>query len=108
MGFPPDFKPEPKIFARALILQIIGSFLVAYVLAHSVQVWRPSVWNVGTDMPNASYGFFAGFFTWLGFYIPLLFGSVAWEGKSWKLFTLNAAYYFLALQAVGMILAFWR
>ena len=108
MGLPLDCKPEPKAMRRSLTLMVIGSFLTAFVLAHSVQIWRPSTWGVGTDDPAAMYGFFAGFFTWLGFYVPMLLGNVAWENKSWKLFAINAAYYFVALQFVGMILAFWR
>ena len=37
--------------------------------------------------------------------VPLLLGGVAWENKSWKLFAINAAYYFAAQQATAMILA---
>jgi hypothetical protein len=53
-------------------------------------------------------GFYSAFFTWIGFYVPLLLSGVAWENKSWKLFGINAGYYFTALLAAGMILAFWR
>jgi hypothetical protein len=93
---------------QAMILMVIGTFLTTYVLAHEVLIWRPSVWNAGVDSPSFVYGFFAGFFVWLGFYVPVLMGQVSWEGKSWKLFLINAAYYFVNLQLVGMILAFWR
>src|SRR6266498_2968533 len=44
----------------------------------------------------------------IGLYVPLLLGAVAWENKSWKLFGINAAYSFVMLQLVAMILAFWR
>jgi hypothetical protein len=91
-----------------MILMVIGSFLTAFVLAHSAEVWRSSVWKTGTDQPAYVYGFFSAFFTWIGFYVPMLFSSVAWEGKSWKLFGINAAYHFLALQMAGAILAYWR
>ncbi|MGQ0645566.1 MAG: DUF1761 domain-containing protein [Elusimicrobiota bacterium] len=107
-GLPADFKPDPKLFARAMGLMVVGAFLTSYVLAHEVRVWRPSVWGAGTDSPDAVYGFFAAFFVWLGFYLPVLSGAVAWENKSWKLFLINAAFYFVALQAAGMILSFWR
>jgi hypothetical protein len=108
MGLPADFKPDSKVMTRAVILQLVGAFLTAYVLAHSVQVWRPSVWMVGGDGSDAMYGFMAGFFTWIGFYVPQLLASIAWENKSWKLFFINAGYYFIGLQVVGMILAYWR
>jgi hypothetical protein len=38
----------------------------------------------------------------------MLFGSVAREGKSWKLFAINASYWLIALLVMGMILALWR
>ncbi|EQA44845.1 PF08570 family protein [Leptospira broomii serovar Hurstbridge str. 5399] len=108
MGFPKDMKPDNKQMIKSLVLMVIGSFLTAYVLAHSVDIWRPSSWKVGQDQPAWTYGFFAAFFTWIGYYVPLLFGSVSWEGRSWKLFSINAAYYFVSLQTIGMILAYWR
>jgi hypothetical protein len=40
--------------------------------------------------------------------VPLLLGAIAWEGKSWTLFGINAAYHFLNLQIIAMILAYWR
>ncbi len=108
MGMNMDQKPDSKVMMRGMLLMIIGTFLMVFVLAHSVQVWRPSVWNAGTDQSNAVYGFMSGFFTWIGFFVPQLLGAVAWENRSWKLFGINAAYQFLSLQIAGMILAFWR
>jgi len=108
MGMAPDQKPNPKVMRRGMILMVIGSFLTTFVLAHTGEVWRPSVWKAGADGSAAFYGFSNGFWTWIGFYVPLLLGAVAWENKSWKLFGINAAYYFVMLQLVAMILAFWR
>lgn len=51
---------------RGMGLMILGTFLTAYVMVHAGDVWRPSVWGVGT---------------------------VAWEGRGWGLFGLNAAYH---------------
>ena len=108
VGMSPDHKPAPGVMTRAMILMVIGAFLTVFVLAHSVEVWRPSSWKLGPDAPSATYGFYSAFFTWIGFYVPLLLSGVAWENKSWKLFSINAGYYFTALLAAGMILAFWR
>jgi hypothetical protein len=108
IGIAADHKPDPKIMQRGMILMVIGAALMVYVLAHSIEVWRPSSWKLEGDQPHATYGFFGALFPWLGFYIPLLFNSVAWEGRSWKLFSINAGYHFAALLAAGMILAFWR
>jgi hypothetical protein len=108
MGLPAEHKPDPATMKRSMIIMIVSAFLTAYVLAHSVEVWRPSTWKAGTDAPNEIYGFYSAFFTWIGFYVPMLLGGVAWESKSWKLFGINAGYHFVALLAAGMILAFWR
>src|SRR5256885_15853886 len=67
MGFNMEQKPDPKVMRKAFALQILGTFLVTYIIAHTVQVWRPSVWGVGSDGPDISYGFMCGFFTWIGF-----------------------------------------
>ena len=108
MGMSPDQKPGPGVMQRAMILMVIGSLLTAAMLALGVEVWRLSDWKMGPSATNATYGFFTAFFAWIGFYVPLLFGSVAWENRSWKLFGINAAYHFISLQAMGMILAYWR
>ena len=108
MGMSPDRKPGPGVMQRAMILMVIGSLLTAAMLALGVEVWRLSDWKLGPGSPSVTYGFFTAFFAWIGFYVPLLFGSVAWENRSWKLFGINAAYHFISLQAMGMILAYWR
>lgn len=108
VNMPADFKPTSAQMARGMILMVVGAFLMSYVLAHSTEVWRASSWKAGADGPAWTYGFFAGLFTWVGFYIPPLLSSVAWEMRSWKLFAINAGYYFLQLQIVGAILAHWR
>ena len=108
MKMPTDCKPDPKVMLRGMGLTLLGTLLTAYVLAHSAEVWRPSVWGVGTDSPSYVYGFFSGFFTWIGFFVPMLLGAVAWEGRSWSLYGLNASYHFVNLQIIAMILAHWR
>src|SRR6185436_14843632 len=71
MGFPADFKPTPGHMKKALVLQALSLFLIAYVLAHSGQIWRPSVWGFqGDEGPDFMWGFMSAFFTWLGFFLP--------------------------------------
>jgi hypothetical protein len=108
MGVAADVKPSGAEMFKSLGLNILGTFLTAFVLAHEVQVWRPSSWNAGADAAPAVYGFFAGFFIWLGFMVPVLLNSVSFERRSWKLFFINAAFLFVSLQIIGMILSFWR
>jgi len=108
MGVPLDAKPTGSEMGKSLSLNVIGTFLIAFVLAHDVLGWRPSAWNAGADAPPAVYGFFAAFFAWLGFMVPVLLNGVAFERKSWRLFFINAAHQFVSLQIIGMILTFWR
>ena len=81
-------------------------FLTSYVLAHNVAVWQ--TWGSGSDQAPWVYGFYAGFFTWLGFILPILLNSVAFERKSWTAFGIQLGYQFISLQIMGMILSYWR
>jgi hypothetical protein len=107
MGFG-DMKPTGAEIAKGSLLNLLGTLLMAFVLAHDVAAWRPSTWKAGADNPAHLYGFFAGFFVWLGFVVPILLNGVAFERKSWKVFGIAAGFQFLSLQTMGMILAFWR
>lgn len=109
MGYNIDeMKPDSAQMTKSMILMIVGTILSVFVLAHIVEVWRPSVWGQGADQAAWTYGFFSGFFTWIGFHVPMLLGQIAWESRSWKLFIINAGYHFVSLQAIGMILSYWR
>ncbi len=101
-------KPDPKAMLRPMALTILGTFLIAYVMNSNVAVWRPSTWSVGADAAPYVYGFFAGFFVWLGYFIPQQLSAVAWERRSWGIFGLNLAFHFINLQIIAMIVAHWR
>jgi hypothetical protein len=108
MGFAGEMKATGAEIARGSIINLVGTFLMAYVLAHDVSVWRPSTWNAGSDKAPYVYGFFAGLFVWLGFIVPILLNGIAFERKSWKVFGIGAGFQFLSLQAMGLILSLWR
>jgi Protein of unknown function (DUF1761) len=86
-----EFKPKPW----ALPLTLLGTVLTTFVLSFILYIYKP----------YCPYG--AAFFIWLGFYLPRLLGCVTWEGQPWKLFALNAAYYFLNLQLITAVLTIW-
>jgi hypothetical protein len=106
MGYPSQ--PSTNEIVRGSLFNIIGLFLMAYVLAHIVEVWTPSTWGRGENQSPAVYGFYAGFFMWLGFVMPLLLNSVGFERKSWTAFAIQLGYQFVSLQIMGMILSYWR
>jgi hypothetical protein len=78
----------------SLLLTLLGTALTTFVLAYILGIYKPAC-NFG-----------AALLIWLGFYVPLLFGSVTWERKPWKLFALNAAFYLLNLQLIAAILTY--
>lgn len=101
---------QPPSIAKSLVLQWVGIFLMAHVLSYSVQVWRPSTWGLtnAQDLSTLMYGFYAGFFTWIGFFIPVQLRRVAWEGAPWTLFFINAGHDLIVLQIVTQILSNWK
>ena len=108
MAIAPDFKPDPALLKRSMLLMIIGAVLTTVVLACGIEISRPSNWKAGVDALPATYGLGAALFAWSGFYVPMLLGSVAWENRSWKWFAINAGYHLMALMTAGMILVLWR
>jgi len=72
------------------LVMFIGTLIAACVLAD---------WVDGVQ---------GGFWVWLGFYATQQIGSVLWEGRSTKLFTLNTLHSLVSLVVVGAILASWN
>ena len=104
MGFDTSVKPKSSELARGMIFMVIGNFLLAYVLAHNIAAWSfvPGV----EEMSPAGSILNSTIFTWLGFYLPVDIGVVAWEKKSWKLFGINTSYHFMMLLVASVILTY--
>ena len=102
MGFDTSVKPAGGAIARGMIFMVIGNFLMAFVFAHNMAAWKfvPEM----DQMPASGTILNAAIFTWLGFFLPVDLNTVAWEGKSWKLFFINTAYHFVILLVAGLIL----
>lgn len=94
-------KPKEGMGKR-YALAFVGSLIMAYVLAHSL-VFADEYLKVS----DVSGGLMAGFWSWLGFIAPVTLGTVLWDGKPWKLWILNNAYYLIQLLIFGVILALW-
>ncbi len=103
-------RPGAKEMARSMIMTLIACFLISYVFAHGMIVWRPSVWwgiNGIPDSPSYGFGLMSAIFTWIGYFVPIYLISVAYEKMSWKLFGINAGYHLVGLLVIGQILAYW-
>lgn len=83
-------------------IAFVGSLVMSYVLAHAL-VFASAYLKVN----GVSAGIEVGVWNWLGFIAPVTLGTVLWEGKSWKLWVLNNAYYLVTLSIMGIILSLW-
>jgi len=106
MGFDTSVKPPASAMAKGMIIMVIGNFFMAYVFAHNMMAWS---YVPGMDqMPAVGTILNSAIFTWLGFYLPVDLGAIAWERKSWKLFFINTGYHLIMLFIAATILALWR
>ena len=84
--------------AKALVVDFVGSLLMAFVLAHVIRFGGAT---------TVLQGLAVGFFIWLGFVAVVTIGTVTFERKPFQLFLLNNGYLLLSLLAMGAILAVW-
>lgn len=91
-------KSKKKGMAPYLAAAFIGGLVMSFVLAHFVDI---------AGAVTALEGAQTGFWSWLGFVAPVMLGTVLWEGKSFKLYLINASHYLVVLMAMGSILAVW-
>jgi hypothetical protein len=105
-GFDTSVKPASGELAKGMIFMVIGNFFLAYVLAHNIAAWGyvPGI----KEMPMFGNIMSSAVFTWLGFYLPVDLGTVAWERKSWKLFAINTGYHLAMLLVASTILTYMQ
>lgn len=77
----------------------VGALIQAFVLAHFVQY---------TGATTFWQGLATGFWLWLGFVAVTIALGIIFEGRSWKLWKINAGYFFVVLLITGGLLAAWR
>ena len=105
MGFTKDSmdKAKAKGVGKSYALMSLGSLVMAYVLAHSLEFAATY-----TKTSGMSAGLMAGFWSWLGFIAPVVMGDQLWGGKPWKLYPITSGYYLVSLCLMGVILAVWK
>ena len=109
MGFDPsEVQPTPAL-VKSLLLTVLSVFLMSMVLSSNIAAWTPSTWgNTSLKLGKVEQAFQAGFFTWLGFFVPNLLQGVAWEKRSWKLFAIDSGYYITLLLVIAFIVVYMR
>lgn len=101
MGIKQSGMKSPEM-AKLYGIQLLGSIVMAFVLAHTLIFAMAYLHETGV-----SAGLQTGFWNWAGFVGPVTLTSVLWEGKPWKLWLLNNAYYLVLLCSMGVVLALW-
>lgn len=96
-------KAKAKGMTKNYLIMTLGSFLMAFVLAHALEFA-----SAYTQTYGVAAGLMAAFWNWLGFIAPVQAGDQLWGGKPWKLFLITGGYYLVSMCMMGVILALWR
>lgn len=106
MGFTNESMKKMKMTPmQVMVGGFITAFIMAFILAHDAYVWGVFY---GTSVAPVTFALQLAFWIWLGYVATTQAGSVLWEGKSWKLFFLNAANTLISLVAMALVLTFWK
>lgn len=92
-------KNDPKMKSKMMTSMggmLVVSAITAYVLSVLIGMMPAK------DLMS---GVMAGFWSWLGFVMPVQIGVVLWEGKKTELFLLNTFHSLFSLAAMGAIIA---
>lgn len=90
---------KEKGMIKSYVLNFLTILVMAFVLIHFVAFW---------DVKDLEGGLQLAFWTWLGFVATVMLNSVLWEGKSFKLYLINAGYQLVAMILMVMVFVFWK
>jgi hypothetical protein len=94
-----DEKKLMKDFPRAILIDIIANFIMAFVLVHAV---------VYAGANAFSTGLVVGIFNWIGFVAVGMLFSVNFEQRPFRLFLLNNGFQLITIALMGAVLAVWK
>ncbi|HEY4510849.1 MAG TPA: DUF1761 domain-containing protein [Candidatus Paceibacterota bacterium] len=99
MGWGKDV-PESakKSIGKSYAIMFATALVTAFVLAHFSYVWGAREITTALEL---------AFWVWLGFIATTMLGGFLWEGKSFKLFLLNAGYQFVSIAVMSLIVSLW-
>jgi hypothetical protein len=93
-----DMKPAPI----NIVLVFIGSFVLSFVLYHSI-VFGDAFFKI----TGIGGGLMGGFFGWVGYIAPVTLSTKLYEKKPWGLWLLDNAFWLISLLVMGIILSLW-
>jgi hypothetical protein len=94
VGIPEGEKPKNAWFP--MVAALIADLVLSLVLAHLIK------WSNAHTMPT---GIYIGAMSWAGFIAPVMWTEHLFERRPAKLFSINAAYWLLAMMIGGGLLA---
>jgi hypothetical protein len=84
-----------KIYGISFVADAVTAGALAYILSlQLVFDVKDAVMLVGV--------------AWIGFFVPVMLGSVLWEQKPWKLFAINVGYRLTALVGMALVVGLWQ
>jgi hypothetical protein len=83
---------------KALLTDVIGTFIQAFVLVHAVHYAGANSIGLGAAV---------GFLNWLGFIAVTTLAITIYEQKPFRLFLINNGFQLLSLLIMGAIVAVW-
>lgn len=98
---PEKLESGKKKMPLLTFIAFVAALIMAFVSAHALEHFRES-WGALDAVGAVSLTFLA----WAAFIIPVLLGPVFWEGRSLKLFAINASYWLVTLCAMALIITF--
>jgi cytochrome c biogenesis factor len=93
-----DMKPAPL----NIILVLLASFLMAYVLDHSIIFG-----DYYLKASGITGGLEGAFFLWLGFVATVTLCTKLYEKKPWGLWLLDNGFWLIAMMVMATILSVW-
>lgn len=92
---------EESLKGRNMGMIFGGSFVLSLIIAFNLAAF------LGTEA-DLSFGLFAGFAAGFGWVAMSLGITYFFEGKSFKLFLINAGYHVIAYTVMGAIIGAWK
>lgn len=104
MGMDPKAKPDSGEMMKGLVMMLVGSFLMMLALGLTV---GKKVSGGGITVHQNDVGELMGWalLFWMGFMVPQLLGSLAWEKRPMGLVAINGGYQLVNILVAGLIFA---
>jgi surface polysaccharide O-acyltransferase-like enzyme len=96
---PEDVQKRMAAARRAYSLTFVASFVMAYALARIL-------WYARVETPGG--GVAIGLLAWLGFVATTHATNYLFEGRPFRLYSINTGYHLVSLVIMGALLAAWR